>query len=114
MSGLFGLFGVIVLVGFIIALILYIKRRYFGGYKTSRKNKPILSGGDWYYINTKQAPRWIKHKFHLDDISIVAYGTITEECDYAKGSHYEYKLVVVDSGHTHDNAVIRRRIKSIW
>lgn len=111
MSALFGLFGSIIIVGFCIALIIYIKRRYFGGSKTSRINKPILSGGGWHFINKKQAPRWIKRKFRLDYISLVSWGAVTEECEHAKGSHYEYKLVVVDSGHTHDTAVIRRRIK---
>lgn len=111
MSILFETLGAIVLAGFFIALILYTTIRYFGGSKTSKENKPILHGGGWHYITKKQATPYIRYKFDLDHIDIVTYGTITEECDYVKGSHYEYKLVVVDSGHTHDNAVIRRKIR---
>jgi len=110
MSALFGLFGLIVTVGFLIALIIYIKRRYIGSSKTSRRNRPILSGGGWHFINKTQTPRWIINKWRYDGIDW-SYGTITEEIKHARGSHYEYKLVVVDSGHTHNAAVIRRKLR---
>ncbi len=110
MSDLFALFIIIVAVGLFIALVIYIFRWLFGGTRTSKRDRTLIGGKGWYFISKKQTPRWLRHKWSDDGIDW-SHGTVTEVIKQARGSHYEYKLVVVDSGHTHDCAVIRRRLR---
>jgi hypothetical protein len=93
----------------VIVLIYYIYRLF--NTKFVKGNKSLIGGKGWYFISKKQTPHWIRDKW-ANSIDW-SHGIITGVFDYAKGSHYEYKLVLVDAGHTHDVAVIRRRLKGI-
>ena len=108
MSDLFALFIIIVVAGLFIAIIIYTLRWLLGGTRTSKRDRKTLGKG-WYFISKRQTPHWLRHKWS-DGIDW-SHGTVTEVVAEARGNHYEYKLVVVDSGHTHDCAVIRRRLK---
>lgn len=92
----------------VIVLIYYVFRLF--STKFARGNKSLVGGKGWYFISKKQTPHWIRDKWADEGIDW-SHGTVTEVLKYAKGSHYEYKLVVVDAGHTHDCAVIRRKLK---
>lgn len=104
MSDLFALFIIIVAIGLFVALIVYITRRF----RTSKKHRMLGKG--WYFISKRQTPHWLRRKWRDSGIDW-SHGTVTEIVAEARGNHYEYRLVVVDSGHTHDNAVIRRRLR---
>lgn len=108
MSDLFAWLIIIVAIGLFIAFIVYLFRWLFGGIRTSKKDRRTLGKG-WYFISKRQTPHWIRHKWK-DGIDW-SRGTVTEVLAEARGKHFEYKLVVVDSGHTHDCAVIRRRLR---
>lgn len=110
MTDLITLFIIIVIAGLVIALIIYIFRWLFSGTRTSKKSRTLLGGGGWYFIGKRQTPHWLRHKWRDEGIDW-SRGTVTEVIAEARGKHFEYKLVVVDSGHTHDCAVIRRRLR---
>jgi hypothetical protein len=110
MSDLFALFIIIVAVGLFVALIIYIFRWLLGGIRTSKRDRTLLGGKGWYFISKKQTPRWLRHKWSDAGIDW-SHGTVTEVIKEARDKHYEYKLVVVDAGHTHDCAIIRRRLR---
>jgi len=49
-------------------------------------------------------PEWIRRTLYF-------YTGRSGDPDYCRGRHYEYKVVVADVGHTHDNIVLRRRLR---
>jgi hypothetical protein len=108
MNDLFALFIIIVVIGFFIAFIVYLFKWLFSGVRPKRKDRKLLGKG-WYFINKRQTPHWIRRKW-ADGIDW-SHGTVTEIVAEARSKHFEYKLVIVNSGHTHDCAVIRRRLK---
>jgi hypothetical protein len=108
MSDLLPLLIIIVLTGLLIALAIYIFRWPLSGIRTTKRGRKLLGKG-WYFITKRQTPHWLRRKWS-DGIDW-SHGTVTEIVAEARGKHFEYKLVVVDSGHTHDNAVIRRRLR---
>ncbi len=74
----------------------------------------------WHRIVEKQVPHWVQHKFGWDYKSVAGdpyqYNEEDEKAaskfhTYAKGKHYEYKIIIVAEQHTHDSVVIRRKLK---
>lgn len=110
MDNIFTTIIAIIVAVLIIAFIVYFLVGIFGGIKTSKKDRALIGGKGWYFISKKQTPNWLKHKWSDAGIDW-SHGIITEVLKHAKGKHYEYKLVVVNSGHTHDCGVIRRRLR---
>jgi hypothetical protein len=99
---------IIVVVGLFVVFIVYLFRWIFRGIRSKKRDRKLVGKG-WYFINERQTPRWIKNKW-TNGIDW-SHGTVTEILAEARGKHFEYKLVVVDSGHTHACAVIRRRLR---
>ena len=67
----------------------------------------------WHFITAKQTPLWIERRFgHKANEMISKYhgSTIEETIQYAKGKYYEYRWVVTIGDHTHDNAMLRRKL----
>jgi hypothetical protein len=64
----------------------------------------------WHFITERQTPHWVRHKFGISGTTY--HGAIIEETvKHIKGKHYEYKWVIVSGEHTHDDAIIRRKLK---
>ena len=91
-----------------IFFIVFLFRWIFSGIRPKKKDRKLLGKG-WYFISKRQTPHWLRRKWS-DGIDW-SRGTVTEIIAETRGKHFEYKLVVVDSGHTHDCAVIRRRLR---
>lgn len=74
----------------------------------------------WHLIADKQVPNWVRHRFGWDcnKFPCGGYRDHSDECSYdgrhptyAKGRHYEYKQIVIEADHAHDNTVMRRKLR---
>ena len=63
----------------------------------------------WHFVDSKRIPRWVKKRFDFSGENPMD-GVIEERIQKLKGKHYEWQLVVVAHYHTHDNAILRRKI----
>ena len=72
----------------------------------------------WHRISDRQIPDWVKECFGYNCQGKECGWGDGDPCPYgghhprfAKGKHYEYKIVVTTFEHTHDDVVIRRKLK---
>ncbi len=63
----------------------------------------------WHYVPSRRIPRWVTKRFDFSGENPID-GYVEERCKTITGRHYQWQLVVVSHNHTHDNAILRRKI----
>ena len=85
----------------------------------NKSKSKVYNPYKWHTISDRQIPHWAKERFGYycqgEEHGWRGHG---DPCPYggnhpryAKGKHYEYKIIVVPHEHTHSDEVMRRKLK---